>query len=79
LVVGGAASANMAGDCDVAEPASGGRGQLLDVAAAPIALVIPKMTKRLDDGSPTGAAFGAHDARRVAEQYLRPDLLHVGA
>jgi hypothetical protein len=79
LVVVGAASANMAGDGEVAESADADRGQLFDVDAAAVALVVPAVPECLDDGSPTGETFSAHHGGRVAEQNLRPDLLHVGA
>jgi len=77
LVLGGAASANMAGDGEVAEPADADRGEHFDMYPAPVALVVPTMPKRLNDGSPSGEASGAADDGRITHQYQRPDLLHV--
>ena len=79
LVVVGAAAADVAGDGEVAEPADADRGQPFDVDAAPVTLMVPTVSERLYDSSAAGEAFSADHGGRVAEQDLRPDLLHVAA
>jgi hypothetical protein len=79
LVVGCAASANVAGDGEVAEPADADRGQHSNVDAAAVASVVPAVPECFDDNHAAGETVSAHHDGRVADQYQWPDLLGVGA
>jgi len=63
----------MTGNGDVAEPADADLRQHLHVHTAPIALVVPDVAERLNDGSPARQAFSAYEDGRIADQYQWPD------
>jgi hypothetical protein len=67
----------VAGDSEESQPADADRGELLDVDATAVALVVPEMPEPADDGLPAGEAARAHDDGRVADQQQRPDVLRV--
>jgi hypothetical protein len=79
LILGGAATAQVARDGDVSQPADRDRSHHLGTYAAPIALMVPAGPERLDDSFPAGQAFGANQDGRIADEHNRPDLADVRA
>jgi hypothetical protein len=63
----------MTGNGEVAEPADVDLRQHLHVHTAPVALVVPAVAERFNDGAPAGQAFGAYEDGWIADQHQWPN------